>query len=566
VEEIHGTNQVGASDNSQGANAYKFSLVVGLRAAMSSSPTVFVSYSGKDLKPVQKLILALKFQNVNVWDYTDKGQELDLGRDKWDLFKKRIDECEYFIAVITANSIDDRIGVDPRFEVRYAIDSGKARQNRILPILINNPPDEWMNLYSEIAGVLRPLSDNGDDALFENNVRRICKWLDVRYELPSLKRAFFGDLFLKEAQSFGLDMSPFLRLANIMNKGATKYLEKDWHGWKRSANLFLEMANDEVPNIEFLYPQIILGLAQLEIGELHEAEKTFLKVSKKEASLENLRGLGLAGLGHTYFLMERFEESLQFFEKALEIRPNDTYLLVNRLNAKSAVTEVTDTSPFALLKPETLTAEQRLRITGMKVALYYKQGKYSSVLDELEPLPWSDLDEPAALYYARALMRLGHEDEGISVLTAVAERTGSLDLFHCLANGYLSVGDVDNAINVYRDLIRLVTDRNKNCGDSDCESRADSDHNDFARQLLVEFAQLVRMSVGENDEFFKSCETVIADEILGVPQTRKAFFFVGFAYHLSGCSDLARHYFDKSSGYSAQYYDVLEPQIQDDSD
>ena len=526
---------------------------------MSSRPSVFVSYSGRDLKPVQKLILALKFQNVNVWDYTEKGQELDLGRDKWELFKKRIDECEYFIAVITPNSIDDRIGVDPRFEVRYAIDSGKVQQNRILPILINNPPDEWMNLYSEIASILRPLSDDGDDALFDNSVRMICEWLAVRYESPSLKRAFFGDLFLKEAQSFGLGMSPFLTLANIMNNGASRYLEKDWSGWKRSANLFLEMANHLVPNTEFLYPRIILGLAQLELGELQEAEKTFLKVSKQETSLDELRGLGLAGLGHTYLLMERFEESLEFFEKALEIRPDDPYLLINRLNAKSAFAEVTDTSPLALLKPETLTAEQRLKITGMKVALYYKQGKFSSVLDELHHLAWSDLDEPTALYYARALLRLGYEDEGISVLTAVAERTGSFDLFHCLAISYLSLGDVDNAINVYRhlirDLIRLITDPNEN--------RANSDRNDFARQLLVEFAQLLRMRAGKNDEFFKSCDTVVGDKILGAPQTRKAFFFVGFAFYLLGESQLARHYFDKSSGYSAKYYDALEPEIEE---
>lgn len=529
---------------------------------MSSTPSVFVSYSGRDLKPVQKLILALKFQNVNVWDYTDRGQELDLGRDKWQLFKKRIDECEYFIAVITPDSIDDRIGVDPRFEVRYAIDSGKVQQNRILPILINNPPDEWMNLYSEIAGVLRPPPDNGDEALFENNVHRICEWLSVPYNLPSLKRAFFGDLFLKEAQSFSLGMSPFLTLANIMNDGASRYLEKDWSGWKQSASLFLGLANHLVPNTEFLYPQIILGLAQLELGELQEAEKTFLMVSKQETSLNKLRGLGQAGLGHTYLLMERFEESFEFFEKALEIRPDDPYLLINRINAKSAFTKVTDTSPLELLKPETLTAEQRLKITGIKVALYYKQGKYSSVLDELHHLPWSDLDEPTALNYARALLRLGYEDEGISVLTAVAERTGSLDLFHFLANSYLSLGEVNNAINVYRhlirDLLRLITDPNEN--------RANSAHNDFARQLLVELAQLLRMRAGENDEFFKSCDTVVGDKILGAPQTPKAFFFIGFAFHLLGDSQLARHYFDKSSGYSAQYYDALEPQIQEASD
>jgi pentatricopeptide repeat protein len=524
---------------------------------MSSKPTVFVSYSGRDLKPVQKLTLALKFQNVNVWDYTERGEELDLGRDKWELFKKRIDECEYFIAVITPNSIDDKIGIDPRFEVRYAIDSGKAQQNRVLPILIDNPPDKWMNLYSEIVGVLRPPPDNGDDALFENNVHRICEWLSVHYELPSLKRAFFGDLFLTEAQSFGLQMSPFLTLANIMNKGASRYLEKDWVEWKRSANLFLELANELVPNTEFLYPQIILGLAQLELGELQEAEKTFLKASQKETSLDSLRGLGLAGLGHTYFLMERFEQSLEYFEKALEIRPNDPYLLISRLNAKSTVAEVTDTSPFTLLKPETLTDEQRLKITGMKVALYYKQEKYFSVLDELEQLAWSDLDEPTAIYYARALLRLGHGEKGISVLTIVAERIGSLNLFHCLADCYLSLGDVDKAIDVYRHLVKLVTGSNKN---------RDSGDSDFARQLLVEFTQLVRMRVGENDEFFKSCDMVVADEIFGVPHTPKAFFFVGFAFHLVGRGELARYYFDKSNGYSADYYNALEPQIREASD
>jgi hypothetical protein len=144
----------------------------------------------------------------------------------------------------------------------------------------------------------------------------------------------------------------------------------------------------------------------------------------------------------------------------------------------------------------------------------------------------------------------------------VAERTGSLDLFHCLAGSYLSVGDVDNAINVYRclirDLIRLITHRDEN--------RANSDHNDFARQLLVEFAQLLRMRAGKKDEFFESIDTVVGKKILGAPQTMKAFFFVGFAYHLLGDDRFARHYFDESSGYSEKYYDALEPQIGEISD
>src|SRR5215211_2155051 len=95
---------------------------------------VFISFSGKDRPKIRKLFSALELQKSDVWDYSKAGQELPLANDLSDALKRKIDSCEYFIAVISASSIDETIGFDPRLEVQYAIESGKAESNRLLPV------------------------------------------------------------------------------------------------------------------------------------------------------------------------------------------------------------------------------------------------------------------------------------------------------------------------------------------------------------------------------------------------------------------------------------------------
>jgi hypothetical protein len=63
---------------------------------------------------------------------------------------------------------------------------------------------------------------------------------------------------------------------------------------------------------------------------------------------------------------------------------------------------------------------------------------------------------------------------------------------------------------------------------------------------------------GENTKFQKACERAVNFTEFPPPQSKADCFFIGFAYYLLGRGNLAQHYYDNSSGFSAQYYDEIE--------
>src|SRR6266849_10449256 len=104
---------------------------------MSSQTKLFISFSSKDQVKIRSLFAALEIQGVKVWDYSDEGQELPVGSELRASLKASIDSYEYFIAIVSPNSIDQNLSHDPYFEVRYAIDSGKLKNKQLLPVLLD---------------------------------------------------------------------------------------------------------------------------------------------------------------------------------------------------------------------------------------------------------------------------------------------------------------------------------------------------------------------------------------------------------------------------------------------
>jgi len=516
---------------------------------MSEKPEVFISFSGKDQRKVRQLFSALEIQNVPVWDYSDEGQELPIAQDLGISLKAKIDSSEYFIAVISPNSLDENLGSDPRLEVRYAIDSGKGRNNRILPLLLDDPSDQWLNLYEELKCIRWIPFNDGSEARFDDTVREICNWLAVPYTPSALTdpRVFFAKLFLEEIQSKKLKNAQFVKLLRGMNGSASELLMNDWRGVKEKTVFFLNLAAEITPEAPFHYPLVIKGLCELELGQLDDAEQTFLHAANLTYEVPPpLLPLGFAGLGHTYFCQQRFDKSLEAFQQAIDLQPHDqphdSYLQFNYFAAliKSGGNLLHE-KMLELFDPAQLSAEERLKVITLKAELSYKKGSYGDAIRAFAGLNWNDLDEASTIYYSLALQANGEPEKAIEVLRFVASRTNSTNLYHYLADAYLGVSELKNALSVYEDVLCDVTRPT-----------------DFARQILVEYAQIVRVSEGENQRFREACERAVNVNLLPPPQSKADWFFAGFAYHLLGRSELAKHYFDNSAGFSAQYYDELE--------
>ena len=514
---------------------------------MSANRTVFISFSQRDLSDVRELFAGLRIQRVDVWDYSDAGQELTAGAWLNDGIRNKIDSCDYFVAVISANSI---AAPTPVLEVRYAIDSGKAK-DKVVPILLNNPPAEWATLYKELAHLVWiPITTN-DDRQMDKAIRRICERLSIPYIPPALMDpdVFFSKPFFREIESKQLENATFIQLERSMNTAGLELLNKKqdhidrWARIKDTMTSFYGRANQDAPNQPFFYPEIIRGVAELQLSQFESAEKSFRVVTNREHIGEEWLGLAFAGLGHTYFSMERFEDSVTAFQRAVDLLKGDKKVRVNYLTALAYANGlVLDDEVGELLKDKTLSAEDRTKLLTLRGIIEYKQGRYRSSVESFAQLDHDDLSETAALYYVFALREYGEEYKALEILETTAHRIKSGNLFHHLAHAYLRIGDAPGAAKIYETtLLSIVTPA------------------DFARQNLVEYAQVLKLIEGPASvKARKACERAVDFAVFPQPQSKSDCFFTGFAFYLLGNDQFARYFFQASSGFSKEYYDKLE--------
>lgn len=515
-----------------------------MKPAGKPAGEVFISFSSKDL-PVGKLFSALQSQSIKVWDYSAEGQELAVGHRLSSLLKSKIDSCEYFIAVISPNSLNRAIGETPIFEVEYAIASGKAANNRLLPLLLNDP-SQWLETYPELKHdpTLGDVFDYQNEDRFENTVRRICEWLAVKYVPTSLrdKRAFFSDLLLAEIEHQEMTKAEFVKLILESNHFGRHMLNEEWSDALDSIGLLAGIAKRMVPPVSLHYLLVMRGLCQLQLNQLTSAEQTFLEATTGHDLRSNpLLGLGYAGLGHTYAAMERFYESLTAFQKAVEFASDDYLHFTHQAAILNAGGKTIDESVFDIFDNRTAAPEERLKLLTLKGALHYRKREYREAIRIFRDLSVDELDENSAIFYALALKDNGEFENAVDVLFYAANRIKSTNLYHYLADTFWAAGESILALAVFEDFLCVITTPS-----------------DYARQLLVEYARMLRTIDGNDSaKARQACERAVDLTLLPPTQSKADYFFIGFAQYLLGNKEAAKFFFDNSSGFSTEYYDRL---------
>ncbi len=508
---------------------------------MQDSPKLFISFSSQDQKEVRELFSSLKAQNINVWDYSKYGQELPLAQYVDAALAERIDSCEYFIAVVSANSTDENIGRYTHFEVQYAMDSGMLQQHRILPVLmVNSPPEKWYGAYKQMEPILRIEINPHTQANFEDAIRRICDYLGMPY-IPSFlgnSQVFFSKSFLNEMAALNLSNAAYSERMRIMNHCAEKILNEEWAEAKGLVSLFLTLCSYENPETQFYYPQIIKGVCQLQLGEFCNAEQTFLQATKHPSRDENSFG----GLGHSYFCQQRYNEALSAFQQALELHPKDNYIEFNILSTFThmgkAIKDETILDRFDL---DELSLQDYIKVLKMRGIINLQRGRYGAAIEDFKLMNEKGLlDAASVIYYCRALTVSGRFDEGIRLLRSEAVRLDDINLYHHLADAYWNVGSREEALEIYKS--KLCHPKN------------------WTRQYLIEYARMLNSVSNSNDrkKMRKVCKQVLDQAYFPTFNlTREDFYYMGFANYLLGNQERAQYDYDRSSR-CFKYYDELE--------
>ncbi len=509
---------------------------------MSESPKLFVSFSSKDQKEVRELFSNLRTQNIHVWDYSKYGEELPLAQRVDAALAERIDSCEYFIAVVSANSTDENVGRYTHFEVQYAINSGMLQHHRILPILIaTNPPEKWRGAYKALESIQRIEINPDNHNNYEGAIRRICDYLNMPYILFYLgdSRVFFSQNFLHEMESLDLSNAAYSERIQIMNCCAERVLNGEWAEAKRLVSLFLALCSYENPERQFYYPQIIKGVCELQLEEFSDAEQTFLQATTHPVHDENSFG----GLGHTYFCQQRYDEALLAYRKALELHPEDKDIEFNILSVLI--------HKGKLIKDETLldhfdlsglVLEDYTKVVKVRGIINLQMGKYEAALNNFKSMADKGLlDAASTIYYYRTLEVSGQVNEAIELLRSEAGRLDDINLYHHLADVYWKAGRIDEALEVYRS--KLCRPENR------------------TRQYLIDYARILN-KVGDSKvkkKVRKVCKQVLdRTNFSNATLTNKDFYYMGFANYLLGNYERAQYDYERSSGYFSKYYDELE--------
>ena len=168
-------------------------------------PKVFISFSSKDLGYVREIMSAFRSQNIDFWDYSDMIHEIERGTSIPDRLRAEIDACDYFLPLISSNSVDPDVGRYTYAEVEHALRTGMAGNGKIIPIVLSAiRPGKLLGPYAALEDICREEMDPDNVRSFLHSIARICHSLGVVYTpvIEAHPRLPFWKLFREEVVTF----------------------------------------------------------------------------------------------------------------------------------------------------------------------------------------------------------------------------------------------------------------------------------------------------------------------------------------------------------------------------
>ena len=160
-----------------------------------AKPYIFISYSHKDRDEAVKVIRLLQRNRYRVW--YDEG--IDPGTEWDDNIAGHINQCEYFLVLISPNSVTSSNCKD---EIKYAMDLDKPRAlvyltDTQLPAAMQMRLGRLQAVYkykynSEDTFIQKLLEAKGIEACCEEE-DKILDWMKEKFDLNGIVNGIVGD-------------------------------------------------------------------------------------------------------------------------------------------------------------------------------------------------------------------------------------------------------------------------------------------------------------------------------------------------------------------------------------
>jgi tetratricopeptide (TPR) repeat protein len=517
----------------------------------SQQPRLFLSFSGRDRFFVARLMYSLERQGAIIWNYSRAGEEVPLGAELTSELKRRIDESDYFLPIITPNTLDGVRGAYARLETDYAIARGFCSRNRCLPISLVDSADTpigepYIQLRTRIWLKIRP----DDDHDYEQAIKRICRSVALAYSPHFVRdpRIVFDRLFRAEL-SGSLSIADQEDLEELVASCERELgmPRPDWQWIADRLSEFLSRSERKHLGINWLYPRILLGLCQLETGP--QSYENAIRTLESTTAVFPTVSMAWAALGIAHLVSERPKEAILALQRARELCPPDADWEI-RFNLLTAA--AMENSGFSDIEEllvgvnlDAVPIDDWVTIHNLLGVYYVNKGDMQKAVEVLTKVRSREVDGVSAgdattsLYLHWALKAKKDLVSAAVILEEDGRKLKSANLLHHLARFYMECGLFKQAEIVF---LELCAPPNR------------------TRKYVIAYARFLK-HLGRLEELKTTSSSIIgSDPLLATSQRdEEEFFYMGFAHYLLGNKDTANAFALLGRAYSDASYESIEP-------
>lgn len=555
------------------------------------STRLFISFSSRDIPFVREIMSGLQFQHFDFWDYSDELQQIRLTEDIKVRLTDEIDNCDYFVALVSKYSTNQNTGLFTRFEVDYAVNTKKLHlQKRVITIeLEETEKSDYSGPYTALKDYLH--HDFVWNSYIKESVKsyislikNICQATGRKYvpQITAHHRLPFWEKFRDEVISFAHSNHEHTFLMNVLGEFNEFYKKESYDLAYESISYFVASCNYLIPDYKLIYPWIVKAVSEQNKGKHTDAKKSYEAALKNEP--ENPDALG--GIGMVHLNTGNFVKAVEYFKQASE-KSSGTQKINERLNMiiakisgrlnltgeektfvkeldmidlvlddqnetfeKSLISFKTDNENISKEQKKRFE-EQRIFVLTTKALVYFAEweelyankeyAKADKVLQSAHLLYAEEIKEEnipnavTAYYYYHTCRFMGQPNPERILHNAIqrfeTKNPGEkLQLLDFLAEHYMNERKYYDCLSIY---------------ESDLLGRNPS------RRVLVNYARALKQT--GNQKYRNVCFRVLNPDETGNPETAEEYYWCGFANYLLGNFERAKYDYERSEKFDRYY-------------
>jgi tetratricopeptide (TPR) repeat protein len=559
----------------------------------------FISFSSRNKPVVREIMAGLRSQNIDFWDYSDDLWSISMTAIVLETLKEEIDKCDYFVAVVSKESVEPSIGHFTRLEVEYALQVKKMHeQKRVITVELEGI------CLADYNGPYLPLKDYMHYELIWNEdkgksirsfiglMKRICYSVGIQYmpEISPHHRMPFWERFRDEIQKFDHKNHSHIELMGNLGEFNEFFKLKDYGNALQSIRHFVFSCEYYIPEYTMLYPWIVRGVTEQFLGNHQEALFSYQKALL--ADKENPDAL--AGLGQAYRILGDFKSAVDCYERAKLSAPgmkkvnmflhivfskvsgkilptNEERDFIKGLDVEHTVArdieeleqrgllpDISDGTEESLRERERVIAERKAEernlILTARALTYYAEAEFSGSSF------WS-FGKKEQLRKAYDIFKYDFPEEAISeggivyYYYLIARKLGIPSPESILANAIARAkkNNVKNSIELTKYLAEhYIIKKDYDESIKVYEQELTGQLSD-ARGLIYYALALYKSGKSEN---ISKCKLICINITSNLPSGYPGFYWSGFANYLLGNTTYARHDYERSNLFGP-YYDGL---------